>query len=79
MVVLNCAHIEPCIEVIDYLARLRLGLKLAGYQMRLANVREDLRELLELCPLGVEVQGQAEEREEPGGVQEERDLPDTTA
>lgn len=77
MVVLNCARIAPCIEAVDYIAVLQLGLKRAGYELRLANVRDDLRELLELCPLGVEMERQAEQREEPGGVEEEGDLGDS--
>lgn len=77
MVVLNCAHIEePCIELVDYICRLQLGLKRAGLGLRLINVGDDLLSLMDLCGLGVEVQGQAEEREQPWGVEEEGDLPD---
>ena len=79
MVVLDCAQTESCIEVIDYIARLQLCLRRAGYKLRLANVGDDLLELLELCALGVEVQRQPEKREKPGGVEEERELPDATA
>lgn len=80
MVVLNCAQIdEPRAEVIDYICRLRLGLKLGGRELRLANVGDDLKGLLELCGLGVEVVGQTEEREQPGRVEEEGDVADPPA
>jgi ABC-type transporter Mla MlaB component len=77
MVVLDCAQIaEPSLEVVEHICRLRLGLKRAGRDLQLANVPDELRALLDLCGLGVEVERQPEEREQPGGVEEERDLAD---
>jgi hypothetical protein len=88
-VILSCARItDPDVAVIDRLARLQLGLRRAGYACRLAERDEELRALIELAGLtdvlgagvlGVEVQGKPEEREEPGGVQEEGELTDPTA
>lgn len=80
MVVLDCAQIgEPCLEVVEYICRLRLGLKTGGCGLRLANASDELLELLELCGLGVEVERQSEERKEPGRVQEEGELSDPPA
>ena len=80
MVVLNCAQIAGRdLEVVDYICRLRLGLKRGGHELHLANVGDDLRGLLELCGLGVEVEGQSEEWKEPCGVEEEGELSDPPA
>ena len=80
MVVLDCAQIaEPRLEVVEYICRLRLGLKRGGHDLRLANAGEELLGLLELCGLGVEVHGQAEQREELLRVEEEGELPDPPA
>jgi hypothetical protein len=82
-VILNCARLEPSLEAIDYIARLRVGLRLGGCALCLANTSPGLRELIDLAGLaavlGVQVQRQAEQREEPGGVQEEGDLSDPPA
>ena len=83
-VTLNCARIkDPDVSVVDRLARLQLGLRRAGYACRLAETDEELRSLIELAGLsgvlGVEVQRQPEEREEPGGVEEEGELSDPPA
>ena len=83
-VILSCARInDPGVATIDHLARLQLGLRRAGYACRLAETGEELRALIELAGLsgvlGVEVRWQPEEREEPGRVEEEGDLPDPAA
>ena len=62
---------------VDALARLRLAGKRLGFEVRLTPT-EELLELLELLGL-VEVLWQAEEREEPLGVEEERELGDAPA
>lgn len=73
---------HPDAGTIDGLARLRLAVQRDGGELRLVGVRPSLLELLDLCGLAevlrplVEAGRQAEEREEPGGVQEEGDLPD---
>ena len=62
---------------VDALARLRLAGKRLGFEVRLTPT-EELLELLELLGL-VEVLWQPEEREEPLGVEEERELGDASA
>jgi hypothetical protein len=62
---------------VDALARLRLAGKRLGFEVR-PSPTEELLELLELLGL-VEVLWQAEEREEPLGVEEERELGDASA
>lgn len=66
---------------LDLLARLRLEARRAGVDLQLRDVSPALRELINLAglddALGVEGQRQAEEREEGGGVEEERQLGDT--
>jgi len=58
------------LRTVDFLARLRLD---TG--ARLARAPRELWELLDLCGLR-EAVGQTEEREEPVGVEEERQLDD---
>jgi hypothetical protein len=60
---------------IDALARLRLAGKRLGFEVRLTPT-EELLELIELAGL-VDVLGEPEEREEPLGVEEERQLGDS--
>lgn len=62
---------------VDALARLRLAGKRLGFEVRLTPT-EELLELLELLGL-VDVLWQPEQREEPFGVQEERELGDPAA
>jgi hypothetical protein len=62
---------------VDALARIRLAGMRLGFEMRVVPTR-DLLELIELCGL-VEVLRQPEEREEPLGVEEERELGDPAA
>jgi hypothetical protein len=79
-VILNCAQMQPTVPVIDYLARVRLGLQLGGRTLRLGGASEGLLDLIRFCgledALRVQVEGQPEEREELGGVEEERELGD---
>lgn len=80
MVVLDCAQFgEPRLEVVEYICKLRVGLRRGGYELRLANAGEELLGLLELCGLGVEMHGQAEQREQLLRVEEEGELPDPAA
>ena len=68
---------------LDALARLQLTARRLGWHVRLRHASDELHGLLALaglcdvvgaCPdLRVETGGQAEEREHPGGVQEEGD------
>jgi hypothetical protein len=77
-VIFNCAHMAPDVASVEQVARLRLCLRRAGYELGLANVGEELRSVIDLAglaaTLGVEVEGQPEEWEESGGVEKERDL-----
>lgn len=70
----------PGLATVDVLARLELTARRAGGRIRLRNPDPALRALLDLVGLrfdaigfagSIEVEGQAEEREPAGGVQEE--------
>jgi hypothetical protein len=82
-VILDCARLAPSVGAIGYLARLQLGLRRGGSEMRLARADRDLIDLIELAGLSgvlaVEVERHPEEREQPGRVEEEGDLPDPAA
>jgi hypothetical protein len=65
------------LRTVDALARLRLAGKRLGFDVRLTPT-EELLELIELAGL-VEVLWEPEEREEPLGVEEERQLGDSAA
>jgi hypothetical protein len=80
-VMLNCARIQkPDLAVIDQLARIQLEVRRRGCAMHLQNAGSDLVDLICFAGLDralrVEVQGQPEEREQLGGVEEERELDD---
>ena len=80
------ALVDPDLESVDALARLQLTVKRLGGAIRLRGATARLEELLALtglrgvlplCPeLRVEAVGQAEEREEALGVEEEADAGD---
>jgi ABC-type transporter Mla MlaB component len=77
------------LEAIDAIARLALAAQRLGCALRLENASPDLRDLVALVGLaevvscwtasGIESGGQAEQREVPGGVEEERDPADPPA
>ena len=71
---------RPDVTTIDALARLQLTLRPHGLEIVLSGASAELVELLEFVGLAdvlrVEPGGQAEEREERGGVEEERELDD---
>ena len=80
-VCLDCAPLKtPTAATIDQLARLELAMRRCGCELELSNTGPNLLELIGFCGLaevlGVESQGQTEQREEPGGVQEEGELGD---
>ena len=80
-VTLSCAHIgKPDLSAVDRLARIQLGARRGGHELCLADASYDLMALIDFAGLGevlrVEVKRQSEERKEPGGVEEERELPD---
>jgi hypothetical protein len=72
--------LPPDAVTVDALARLQLSALRCGREIRLHDVSSQLRELIEFCGLrevlGVEVRRQAEQREEPVRVEEERQLDD---
>ena len=80
---------RPGLEAIDAVARLALAARRAGCGVRLENASPQLRDLVAFAGLAevlpcsiasaVESGGQAEERQEPGGVEEERDPADPVA
>jgi ABC-type transporter Mla MlaB component len=74
---------RPDAVAVDALARLQLTARQCGCRVRLRHASDELRELmafigLEKVVLGVEPSGQAEEREQLAGVEEERELDDPT-
>ena len=82
-VTLNCAQLDSSIAAIDHIARLRLCMRRGGYELCLANVSDELKRVIQLAGLagclGVEVQGQPEQREQLRRVEEEGDLADPPA
>jgi hypothetical protein len=83
--VCDLADLAPDAVAIDVLAQLKLASIRHGFELRLLNVSGELLELLAFAGLqealrvempGVEVQRQAEQREQGGGVEEERELGD---
>jgi hypothetical protein len=70
----------PHLGTVDALARLALAARRIGCELKLRDPSRELRELVAFAglaeALGVEPGREAEEREEPLGVEEERDLPD---
>ena len=80
-IVVDCAAIVcPRLEDVDQLARLWLSARRRGYSLWLANASPALLGLISLCGLAavlrVQPVGQAEQREEARGVEEERELGD---
>jgi hypothetical protein len=73
------------LRAIEALARVQLAARSCGWRVTVVRCTPDLADLLSLSGLPecvglrVEVIGQAEEREESGGVQEERDPADPSA
>jgi hypothetical protein len=82
--VLDCSALpEPDAGQLDTLARLRLSLRRRHCELRLANAGDSLLDLIEFAGLSdalrVEPIREAEEREEPSGVEEEGELGNPTA
>ena len=71
------------LRTLDLLARMQLGARRRGRRLRLRRIPQELRELIALAgldaPLGLEPEGQPEEREERRGLEEERQLDDPSA
>ena len=90
-VTLSCARIgQPDLADVDRLARIELGVRRGGGELSLADASYDLMVLIDFAGLaGVlrvslnaarsvarDVKRQAEQREQFGGVEEERELGD---
>ena len=77
---LDASAFAPDVITVDALARLQLVARRAGRRLRLRKAPDELVELITFCGLGdvlgVEPGGQAEEREERLGLEEESDLGD---
>ena len=82
-IVWDVAALAPDAASLDVLARFRLAARRAGVDLRFRDASRELRELVAFAGLErvlrVEPGRQAEEREEPFGVEEERQLPDPPA
>ena len=80
---------DPDAATVDLVARLQLTARRLGRRVRLMDACGELQDLLELTGLSefvsasaelpLEASGQAEEREPPRGVEEERDPADPVA
>jgi hypothetical protein len=82
--VLECrALTHPTAETIEELASLQLAARRKGCRLELAGVHPSLLDLIDFCGLTdvlrVDSGRQTEEREDPGGVEEEGELPDPAA
>ena len=71
------------LATVESLARLKLAARRSGAELRLTRVPAELEELITFLglaeALGLEPRGQAEEREERLGVEEEGELDDPAA
>ena len=82
-IVLDVGAVASDIATIDCLARFQLRMRRRRQHVQLRHASDDLRRLIDFVGLGdvlgVETVGQAEEREQPLGVEEERELDDPPA
>ena len=71
------------LRTVESLARLQLAARRCGLELRLARVSKELEELITFVglaeALGLEPRGQAEEREQCLGVEEEGELDNPAA
>jgi hypothetical protein len=79
-IVCDVSALDPDAVTLDALARLQLAARRVGLEIRLRHATSELQELLAFVGLTellhVEAGGQPEEREQRGGVEEERQLDD---
>jgi hypothetical protein len=79
-IVCDVGAVVPDAASVDALARLQLNAQRLGLEIRLLHASSALQELIAFAGLDevlrLEAQGQAEEREEGRGVEEERELDD---
>ena len=82
-VCLDCGQFtKPTAATVDQIARLELAARRCGSHLELRNADPCLLELIGFVGLGevlrVESRRQAEQREQPGGVEEEGELFDSS-
>ena len=79
-IVCDVRGLAPDAAAVEALARLQLAARRIGLEVRLCRASTELRELIVFCGLDnvlrVEAGGQAEEREDRLGAEEERELDD---
>ena len=78
-VICDVKGVEPDAVTVDALARLQLAARRRGCLVRLGNASDELLELVTFMGLTdvlVDTGRQSEEREQPLGVEEERELAD---
>ena len=82
-IICDAGDLPPDAAAVEALARLQLGARRAGMEVRLSGVTPEMRHLLAFCGLsdvlGVEPERQPEERENRLGLEEERHLGDPPA
>jgi hypothetical protein len=76
---LDCGQFtKPTAATVDQIARVHLAMRRCGCELELRNADPCLLELIAFVGLGevlrVESRRQAEQREQPGGVEEEGEL-----
>jgi hypothetical protein len=79
-IVCDVGALAPDAAAVDTLARLQLTLRRLGMEMQLRHASSELQDLLAFVGLRnvlrVEADGQAEQREQRLGVEEEREVDD---
>jgi anti-anti-sigma regulatory factor len=82
-IVCDVSALDPDALTIDALARLQLSSRRVGLELRLRHASNELQELLAFVGLDevlrLEAGGQAEQREQRVGVEEERELDEPSA
>jgi hypothetical protein len=82
LTIIDDADSLPDMSIVEQIARLALAAHRAGGRLVVETLCDELAELFELAGLGVEVQWEAERREQPlrlEGGQEDRQLGDLPA
>ena len=82
-IVCDVGGVDPDAVTIDALARVQLASRRVGFELRLRHASCELQELLAFVGLAevlrVEAGGEAEQREQRVGVEEERELDEPPA
>jgi anti-anti-sigma regulatory factor len=75
-VLCDVSSLPATVAAVDLLACLQLAARRHGSEIRLSGASSALRELIDCCGLAGVLEGEPEQREEPLGVEEERQLGD---